>query len=200
MLQPLRWDNNNKRPQILRSFIHINKGFYMFTKIDLCSAALLKLGENPIVSFNDQSAAANLANTLYDVTIDSLLASHPWRFAMKKFDLTKDVYEEFVIPADVLRILQSNGEVVGNKIISHYDEITITAIVKTDVEFFPSYFNSLAAIKLAMEFCIPLLGDQNIFKMLVALYESELRTAKFIDSTISTNSDISDFSLISARF
>lgn len=172
----------------------------MLTKIDLCSFALLKLGESPIQSLTDDTASAQLARTLFDPIIEALLASHPWRFAKQDFELTQTTDGDFVIPAEVLRILKCPGEVVGNKILSSDEIISISAIVRTPVENFPSYFVSLAATKLAMEFCIPLLGDQNIFKMMAALYESELRAARFIDSTVSVNDGISDFSLISSRF
>jgi hypothetical protein len=172
----------------------------MLTKIDICSFALLKLGEQPIQSLTDDSAAAQLSRTLFDPVIEALLSSHPWRFAQTTFDLTRTTAEDFQIPAEVLRVLQCYGQVVGNKIASPSNNITITAIVRTSPENFPSHFVSLAATKLAMEFCIPLLGDQNIFRMLVALYETELRSAKFIDSTMSVNNNISDFSLISSRF
>lgn len=172
----------------------------MLTKIDLCSYALLKIGEGPIQSLTDNSAAAQLGRTLFDPVIEALVASHPWRFATKKLDLTKTTDGDFVIPADVLRIIKCPGSVVGNKIISNGDTLSITAIVRTPVENFPSYFTSLAATKLAMEFCIPLVGDQSVFRMLAALYESELRAAKFIDSTVSVTNDISEFSLISSRF
>lgn len=172
----------------------------MLTKIDLCSFALLKLGEAPIQSLNETTVAAQLSRTLFDPIMEALLASHPWRFAHKRIDLIKNTDGNFQIPGNVLRVLKCNGEVIGDKIISNADKIAITAIVRTPVENYPSYFVSLAATKLAMEFCIPLVGDQNIFRMLVSLYESELRSSKFIDSTTSTNADIAEFSLISSRF
>ena len=172
----------------------------MLTKIDLCSFALLKLGEEPIQSLTDNSASAQLARSLFDPVIESLLTLHPWRFAQKTFELTKTTDDDFVIPSEVLRIIKCPGEVIGDKIIYSSETVSISAIIRTDVEYFPSYFTSLAATKLAMEFCIPLLGDQNIFRMLAALYESELRAAKFIDSTISVNTNIGDFSLISSRY
>jgi hypothetical protein len=72
--------------------------------------------------------------------------------------------------------------------------------VKTEPEMFPGYFATLLATKLAMEFCIPLIGDANVFKMMTALYESEYQSAKFIDSASSNQSGINEFSLINARF
>lgn len=172
----------------------------MLTKIDLCSMALLKLGESPIQSLLDDTAAAKLSRTLFEPVIDALLTMHPWHFATQEIDLTKNTDGNFLIPSDVLRVLKSNGRIVGNKIYADTDNIKILAITKTAPEKFPSYFSSLAATRLAMEFCVPLLGDQTIFRMLVALYESELQTAKFIDSTTSVCDSVSDFSLISSRF
>lgn len=175
-------------------------GAIMLTKIDLCSMALLKLGEAPIQSLSDDTASAQLARTLFEPITDALIASHPWRFAISQLDLVPDADGNFVIPTNVLRVLKSNGNIVGNKIISPSDKITITACVRVDVDKYPSYFVSLVATKLAMEFCIPLSGDQNVFRMLTALYESELQSAKFIDSTTTFGTQISDFSLINARF
>lgn len=172
----------------------------MLTKIDLCSMALLKLGEKSIQSLLDDTPAAQLSRTLFDPVIDALLASHPWRFACKTFDLTKNSDDDFLIPAECLRILKCNGEIIGNKIVASADKIAILALVRVPVENFPSYFVSLAATKLAMEFCIPLIGEQTVFRMLAALYETEMQSAKFIDSTTSVNQDIENFSLINARF
>jgi hypothetical protein len=162
--------------------------------------ALLKLGEAPISSFHENSAAAKLAQTLFEPAMDSLIASHPWRFAQKKYSLSKTSDNDFLIPAEVLRILNFDGEIIGDRIKSPGNTINVSAIIRAPVESYPSYFISLAATKLALEFCIPLSGDQNIFRMLAALCESESRAARFIDSTMSANNDIAEFSLISARY
>ena len=182
------------------NFSQTKRAYIMLTKLDLCSMALLKLGEKPIQSWTEDSVNSQLARTLYDGVINSLLSMHPWHFATQEIDLTKNTDGTFIIPSDVLRVLKSNGRIVGNKIYSDADNIKILAITKTAPEKFPSYFSSLAATRLAMEFCVPLLGDQTVFRMLVALYESELQTAKFIDSTTSVCDSVSDFSLISSRF
>ena len=76
----------------------------MVTKQDLCSMALLKLGEQPLTSINADTASAQLARTLYDTTIDSLISTHPWHFASKNFEIEKNENDEFIIPSNVLRI------------------------------------------------------------------------------------------------
>ena len=173
----------------------------MFTKIDLCSMALLKLGEKPIQSWYEDTVAAQLSRTLFDPTVDTLIALFPWRFATQKIVLTRNTDGDFIIPANVLRVLKCEGQITGNKIDINRETIEISAIVKTEPELFPNYFASLVATKLALEFCIPLLGDSNVFRMISALYESEYQSAKFTDSTTSTNqSNIDKFSLINSRF
>lgn len=172
----------------------------MLTKIDLCSMALLKLGENPIQSLSEDTTAAKLGRTLIDFVIDTLLAMHPWRFACREYTLVRNENGEFVIPKDILRIVKANARVMDNKIVSESPSVEITAIRRMSPDAFPSYFASLVATKLAVEFCIPLTSDQTVFRTMVALYESELQTAKFIDSTTSINSAIENFSLLDIRF
>ena len=172
----------------------------MFTKIDLCSMALIKLGEKPLQSLCEDSVAAQLAQVLYNPTVDTLLSTFPWRFATQSLCLTKNSDGDFIVPANVLRITKCDGKIFGNKIESDGDTLEIIAIVKTEPENFPGYFATLVATKLAMEFCIPLIGDKNVFQMMTALFESEYQTAKFIDSTTSNVSNIDNFSLINSRF
>ena len=175
-------------------------GEIMLTKIDLCSMALLKLGENPIQSLSDDTAAAQLGRTLIDFVIDTLLAMHPWRFACRDYIVVKDENGNLNLPSEVLRVIKTDARIIENKIVSDAHEITVTAVYRATPDMFPSYFASLVATKLAMEFCIPLTSDQSVFRTLAALYESELQTAKFIDSTTSINSAIDNFSLIDSRF
>ncbi|MDR0803715.1 MAG: hypothetical protein LBO08_01320 [Rickettsiales bacterium] len=172
------------------------------TQIDLISLALLKLGEKPIAALDENSAAAMLAAAVWDMTIDNLTAAHPWRFATMKYDLTRSASGGFAIPTDVLRIIscsESNFEIIGNEIFTAAENIKIIAIAKKSCEFFPSHFIGVAATKLAMEFCMPLTGDQNLFRTLSGLYELELANAKFIDSSNSPIRGIQNFPLIGVR-
>ena len=185
-------------------FLHahfiLQKGFNMVTKQDLCSMALLKLGEQPLTSLTPDTAAAKLAQTLYDTTIDALLSLHPWRFATQCIVISKNADNEFIIPTNVLRILRCDGHIIGNQIISDAQDVKMLAVIRVIPESFPGYFISLAATKLAMEFCMPLTGNQQMLRMLVSLYEAELQNAKFIDSTMDTNACVHQFSLIDSRF
>jgi hypothetical protein len=162
--------------------------------------ALLKLGEKPIQSLQENTASAQLAQTLFTPITETLLSMFPWKFATKSLVLNRNSDGDFIVPTGVLRILTCEGQIHGNKIITSGDILEISAIVKTEPEDFPGYFASLVATKLAVEFCIPLLGDTSVFRMMTALYESEYQSAKFVDSTLSRQSNINDFSLINSRF
>ena len=173
----------------------------MLTKIDLCSMALLKLGEAPIQSLTDDVPSAQLARTLFDPIVDTLLVSHLWRFACRTFELTRNTDGDFLMPDECLRVIKCDGVIQGNKILqAGADKIQIVGIARISPEMFPRYFAALVATRLAMEFCIPLLGEQSVFRMLAAMYETEMQSAKFIDSTTSTPTAIDKFSLINTRF
>ena len=100
----------------------------MQTKLDLCTMALLKLGEQPIQSLNQDTPAAQLALTLFDSTMDTLLASHPWRFATRRIKLKKNTDGNFLIPSECLRVLRCDGEIFGN----HIKIKTLCSFLKTN--------------------------------------------------------------------
>jgi hypothetical protein len=175
----------------------------MQTKIDLCGAALLKIGEKAIVGFNDDSAAAEVANKLYDNAVENLLCLHAWRFATKKCRPPKTIDGEFVLPPNLLRVLSCSHpkfEVMGDRIICGADELEVSFIERVGESDFPAYFRAPLITKLSLEFCIPLTGNQNMRALLNALFESELRIAKFIDSCAGPNRAMENFPLLTARF
>ena len=56
----------------------------MVSAIQLASNALLLLGHDPISSFTESTAGAQIASNLYETTYESLLTQHRWRFASKQ--------------------------------------------------------------------------------------------------------------------
>ena len=60
----------------------------MPTAVELCSAALLKLGQSEISSFTEAGVAATLCNRLWPIVRDATLRLHPWNCAIKRAELT----------------------------------------------------------------------------------------------------------------
>ena len=55
----------------------------------LCSRALLKIGAQPIASFDEGTAEAEVAANLYPAARDALLSLHPWSFATAQATLPR---------------------------------------------------------------------------------------------------------------
>ena len=59
------------------------------TKVDLASRALNLLGEKSITSFDESTAPAAVASSLYETVVKAALSLHRWRFASKVVELSK---------------------------------------------------------------------------------------------------------------
>jgi hypothetical protein len=88
------------------------------SSIELCSSALVKLGANGISSFEDGTAEARVAASLYPILRDALLCAHPWSFATAKTRLARlsvepvaDHLHAFQLPQNFLKALSAGSEV-----------------------------------------------------------------------------------------
>ena len=62
----------------------------MASETEIANAALDKLGEPPLTSFDDESRGARLAKRTYADLRDALLREYPWNFAMHRAELAAD--------------------------------------------------------------------------------------------------------------
>jgi hypothetical protein len=185
------------------------------TAIELCSAALVKIGSRPITSFTDASAEADVANRLYEITRDALLSAHPWSFTLAQQEVaaeaaapTADFDHAFTLPGDCLRVLSagipgsSRGltyRVQGQKLLADVDRITVSYQRRADEADMPPFFVAALVARLAAELCLPLTEGTSRSEALHQLAASELRLARLIDSQQSTPRQVEDFTLIGAR-
>lgn len=186
------------------------------SNIELCSAALVKLGAESITSFNDGTTESDVAKTLYDIARDGLIGAHPWSFATAHAELVKlpnkpltDFENAFALPADFIKALSAGDEcrgrgaeyqVIGREVHANYEEITFAYIKRADEVDFPTYFVSALVNRLAAEFCLPLTENASRSELLYKLADTELKLAKLIDSQQDTPPRVEDFTLIEARF
>jgi hypothetical protein len=185
------------------------------SNVELCSAALVKLGAEGITSFTDGTTEAEVANTLYNIVRDGLLGAHPWSFATAHAELVQlptapltDFEYAFDLPADFIKALSAGDEcrgrgavyqVVGRELHTNYEEITFTYIKRANEADFPTYFVSALVNRLAAEFCLPLTENSSRSELLFKLADTELKLAKLIDSQQDTPPRVEDFTLIEAR-
>lgn len=104
------------------------------SEVDIASAALRLIGDQPITDMNDNSDRGRLCNTLYKTTRDSVLRSHPWNFAVTRATLADatvssvvngvtitsfpafEFQHAYALPNDpyCLRVLYTNFDILNN--------------------------------------------------------------------------------------
>lgn len=84
----------------------------MPSKVDVANTALDRLGQPPIVSFDDGSATSNLVKRLYPIVREQVHRMHPWRRLKARARLAADVTApqwgyttRYPLPADTLMLL-----------------------------------------------------------------------------------------------
>ena len=87
------------------------------TDVELCSAALVKIGAAVITSFEDESAEADIAKRLYEPTLQGLITSHPWHFTLAQSELAAldeapqaGFSPGFELPQDALRTVPARAD------------------------------------------------------------------------------------------
>ena len=186
-----------------------------FTSIDICSHALVKLGSNGISSFYEETTEAHVAKQLYDITVDSLLASYPWRFALKQTKLARleepphaDYAYAYAVPNDCVRVLSAgvsqrgsglNYRIVNRQLQTNSPEVMLTYICRPDESDFPAFFVEALVARLAVEFCLPLTESTTRTEYLKKSAAEVVQSARLIDSQQAVPQSFQDFSLIEVR-
>lgn len=183
--------------------------------IALCAAAIVKLGAMPIASFEDATPEADAAARLYPIVRDSMLASHPWSFALEQRELTldstppvADFSAAFILPEDCLRTLSAGYpasgrgvvyRIFGDRLHADADRIVLSYLRRPPEAVFPSFFCSALIARLAAELCLPITESSSRAELLYRLASAELQLARLQDSQQSTPQRIEDDLLIQAR-
>lgn len=156
------------------------------SSIDVCSQALTLLGEGTIVSFDEDSDAAEICNQLYEPEVVALLARYPWRFARVRLALVKDgaftpasewKYGYTLPPLNTdrvdhaIEVFNSNQpgaipitryEIQGNRILTDEETVIISYIKRVDEDEWPEWFVRLAATAVAARIAVPITDKQSL--------------------------------------
>lgn len=147
------------------------------TQFDVITRAMVKIGAQPVQSFEEDTDEAGVAQILYQGIKDRMISSYPWRFAEVDVVLSKLVAAptdptytaQYQLPSDfleALEILRVAGSPIdwarqGNRILS----TTTTGIllryrVKTVNESaMPAWFVDALVARCAQEFCEPVQAE-----------------------------------------
>lgn len=169
----------------------------MATDAQICSLALTRIGHEGITAL---SASGNKAQKWfaanYDFIRQTLIREHPWRFAIKRDELTKEDVADptefsyrFEIPSDCLRVLRVNSRewdtyrVEAGYIYTNEGEVWIEYIFDNDDEStFDSQFVDLLAARLSAEVCFYLTDNSTLTEQAWNIYNNKLTMARSLDS------------------
>ena len=181
-------------------------------KIEIINRALLKLGEAPISSLSDATFGRSY-EIIYDDMKKLLLASYPWRFAVKKMHISRDAkkydgYYVYRLPEDFLLLLKvtqeetcdssalshavsSDYEIFGKSILcASANGIVIEYVSSIDEkENFPSLFREALAAKIAAELAMRLKQSVNLKQVFDTEFYNFIRQAE-LNNEIEKNAEI----------
>lgn len=168
------------------------------TQIGICNSALAKVGQAPISSITQETRAAQIINSIFDLIQDEVLSHHPWNFAIKRVALsptaTTPVYEfdfEYDLPNDCLRVLEletdvtmidMNWMVEGRKILSNDEAINIRYIYRNDdYNSWSPQFAEVMAWRIAMEIAYALTQSSERERSCMENFQRTLSLARSTD-------------------
>ena len=170
--------------------------------VGICNLALMKVGDESIMSLQEDSKAARACKLIYEPTRDRLLAAHPWNFALKRTSLArlseKPPFEyeyQFQLPTDCLRVWKlydstSDYVVEGGKLLIDDTQVKIKYIARiTDPNLFSPAFVSALATALAVELSVRLTDSKVLKQTLMLELKEMINQAYLIDAIEGSSPD-----------
>jgi hypothetical protein len=166
----------------------------MVSVVGIVNSGLVKVGADPITSFNDDKAEARLASAQYEKLRDEVLRAHPWNFAVARAVLGRlaeappfGFAYRYQLPADCLRVLTLNDgaivfEVEGRCLLTD-EEVAELVYVRcvTDPNEFDAMFREALAYRLAADLAYPLANSTTLATSMLQLYRNALALARSVD-------------------
>ena len=167
----------------------------MASEIGIVVSALLELGEEPVVSLDQDVERARVMRGLYAAERDGLLEEHPWNFATVRAGLARlaegpafGFPYAFALPADCLTVLAvepaaAAWAVESGRLLSDAAGLAARYVRRvTDANAMPPSFRAALAARLAAKAARKLTGSAAEKERLEKLAADRLRTAKGRDA------------------
>ena len=170
----------------------------MTSAVDIANSALNNIGASTINSLTEDSVAARIVNQRYVFVRDAVFRSHPWNCLVRRASLAQNSTAPtwgyayaYNLPTDpyclrVLRLekLDLDYKVEGRTIVSDEQTMKIKFIARvTDPNEYDTLLVESIAARLAADICYGITNSNALVANMVALYESKLKEARFVDAT-----------------
>ena len=175
------------------------------SEVSICNQALSWLGQEPIISLDDETRTAWLCKSNYGPLRDAVLEGHDWKFAMKRYQLPALVpapvfgwSNAYPLPSEVLRVKEFNlvdfndetrewdiENVDGRKcIVTNETTCEIKALARvTETTLFTPLFAQALAARLATDLAIPITNSRSLQQDMFSLFMEKMKRAASTDGT-----------------
>jgi hypothetical protein len=169
----------------------------MASKVGIINYALRILGADPIAAPDEDTENARKVDNIYDITLKSMLRSHPWSFAKKETALSQvsetpvldDYTYVYSLPSDYLRLNKTSVEpdyshkIKGRRIYSNSSTLSIEYIYFcTDTEQYDAEFVDAFAARLAAELCYAITKNKSLVEVKWAEFKEKFNKAKNLNA------------------
>lgn len=166
-----------------------------YTDVGIVNTALVKVGEAPITSLDENTSVAKKAKIIYEQDRDSLLRCHPWGFAKKRVMLAKSsdkpafgYQNQFILPDDCLRILSvhcgSSFNKEGNFILTDDTQVGLLYVWRVDdANMYDASFSELLTLSLLSSFAWAFKGSRTLREDYMNQFATQLRLARGYSAT-----------------
>jgi len=173
------------------------------SKVRIISNSFILLGNSQINYLEPNNQLHDLASSLYDLLLPSILMKSPWRFPMEHRDLQRvdetpapDWQYVFMLPEDPVLLLlyriypDSLYAIYGNRLHSNSEEMSADFVYQpSDSKFTPS-FEALLTYKLTALLAMPITQNATLIKFWEGKAKEELMVAQQIESSQSPSIQI----------
>lgn len=185
------------------------------SEVQICSNALLLLGDNPISSFNEGSDRALLASNLWDNARQAVLRAHPWNCAKEMVALAPesttpafDWAYQFLLPGDCLRVLSvgedgypDNYIIKGRRILADINPLYLTYITDNeDVASWDALLVEAMQRYMAFSMAYPITKSAAMRDSMYTEYTRLFGQAKSVDGQEEPPQTVGDAPFLSARY
>jgi hypothetical protein len=193
-------------------FLFLYYRFYMSSKIQLISNALILIGDLPVTSLDGNERPKVVARNLYDNIVQNELTKYRWGFARRKaqLGLTAEVpvgtewQSVYQLPSDMLVLIKinpgTNYQVLGDKVYCNYTgPLYCDYIANTPEHEWPVYFSKMIEYALGMDFAPSIRDSAVSMELLANQYQNASRMARFTDAQQHPQTPIQDRPFIDVR-
>lgn len=186
----------------------------MTTDVEICSAALVLVGDKPIASMTESTSRARDAAALYPIAVRATLRSHPWNCATRRVILSPDFEApefgwrfRFQKPGDWLRTIavgedgfEVDHKMEGPWILSNDDPMRLRYVWHNRVEStWDSLLVEAVTLTLAAKLAKPVAGSDSTRDTLLNELSALMKQARAIDGQEDPPETLGNFGMRARR-